>query len=121
MVAKSKAELKTISLGWGVQSWTLAAMVALGELEPVDFAVHSDTTWERAVTYQFAKEWTPWLEDHGVKVITVDDPKVAGAVVVNHRGLFIPAFTVDERFNTIYSRGQLRRQCTGRWRLCHSN
>ena len=48
------SKLKIISLGWGVQSWALAAMVALGELEPVDFAIHSDTTWERSDTYQFA-------------------------------------------------------------------
>ena len=33
--------MKIISLGWGVQSFTLAAMVALGELEPVDFAIHA--------------------------------------------------------------------------------
>jgi hypothetical protein len=31
-----------ISLGWGVQSFTLAAMVALGELPPVDVAIHAD-------------------------------------------------------------------------------
>ena len=31
--------MKVISLGWGVQSFTLAAMVALGELEPVDYAI----------------------------------------------------------------------------------
>ena len=27
--------LRIISLGWGVQSWTLAAMAALGEIPPV--------------------------------------------------------------------------------------
>lgn len=37
------ATLKVLSLGWGVQSWTLAAMVALKELPPVDYAVHADT------------------------------------------------------------------------------
>ena len=38
--------LKILSLGWGVQSWTLAAMAALGEIPKPDFAVHSDTTHE---------------------------------------------------------------------------
>lgn len=39
--------MRIISLGWGVQSFTLAAMAALDEIEPVDFAVHADTTEEK--------------------------------------------------------------------------
>ena len=81
--------MKIISLGWGVQSWTLAAMVALGELPPVDFAIHSDTTWERASTYEFARQWTPWLEERGVKVVTVSDKEAAQLVL---RGRSIPAY-----------------------------
>ena len=34
--------LKILSLGWGVQSWTLAAMAALGEIPMPDYAVHAD-------------------------------------------------------------------------------
>ncbi len=68
--------MKIISLGWGVQSFTLAAMVALGELEPVDAAVHADTTHESILTYQFAERWTPWLVERGVKVVkVVGDPR----------------------------------------------
>ena len=63
--------MKIISLGWGVQSFTLAAMVALGELEPVDFAIHADTTHESALTYEFASRWTPWLQKRGVVVVVV--------------------------------------------------
>ena len=105
--------MKIISLGWGVQSWTLAAMVALGELEPIDYAVHSDTTWEMGYTYEFAKQWTPWLEERGVKVRTVSDPACAGKVVEKNSGAFIPAFTISENGD----RGQLRRQCTQRWKI----
>lgn len=36
--------LRVISLGWGVQSWSLAAMAALGEIPRVDYAIHADTT-----------------------------------------------------------------------------
>ena len=39
-----------ISLGWGTQSFALAAMSALGELPPVDVAIHADTGYERAAT-----------------------------------------------------------------------
>ena len=49
------------SLGWGVQSWGMVAMIALGVLPPIDYAIHSDTGYERRETYAFAKNWTPWL------------------------------------------------------------
>ena len=60
--------LTVLSLGWGVQSWTLAAMAALGELPGLDVAIHADTTHERQATYAFAAQWTPWLAARGVKV-----------------------------------------------------
>jgi len=104
--------IKVISLGWGVQSWTLAAMVALGELEPVDYAVHSDTTWEMSYTYEFAEQWTPWLEERGVNVVTVSDENCADKVVDKWGGTFISAYTISNNSN-----GQLRRQCTQRWKI----
>jgi len=104
--------LKILSLGWGVQSWTLAAMVAIGELGPIDFAIHSDTGWEKEKTYEFAKEWTPWLKDKGIVVITVNDKESSGAVIDQWGGVFIPAYTISEKGN-----GQLRRQCTHRWKI----
>lgn len=104
--------MKILSLGWGVQSFTLAAMVALGELEPLDFAIHADTTWERKATYEFAKRWTPWLEERGVRVVTVRDANQAAAVTTLKTD--IPAFTVDKANDM---EGQLRRQCTGRWKI----
>lgn len=63
--------MKIISLGWGIQSFTLAAMSALGEIEKVDLAINADTTHERQATYEFAKRWTPWLQEHGLNVVTV--------------------------------------------------
>ncbi len=46
---------RVISLGWGLQSFTLAAMSALGELPRVDAAVHSDTIYENAPICGYAK------------------------------------------------------------------
>lgn len=105
--------MKVISLGWGVQSFTLAAMVALGELEPVDAVVHADTTHERSATYEFAKRWTPWLQERGVKVVTVRDGNPN--IITDRLGgkIFIPAFTATESAGG----GMLRRQCTQRWKL----
>ncbi len=105
---------RAINLGWGVQSWALAAMVALGELEPVAAAIHSDTTHERSSTYAFAAEWTPWLEAHGVTVVTVRDEHAANIFWQDDNGqTHMPLYTLDSNG----SHGQLRRSCTSRWKI----
>lgn len=102
--------MKIISLGWGVQSFTLAAMVALGELEPIDFAIHADTLHESALTYQFAERWTGWLFEHGVKVVTVKPE--SSPVIDEFGGIMIPAHAKQGN----KSDGIVRRQCTDKWK-----
>lgn len=106
--------MKAISLGWGVQSFGLAAMSALGELPCVDVAIHADTTHEREATYRFAEKWTPWLEEHGVKVVTVR-PNVAELTRTyddpDKSFVEIPAYTGND------SVGVLTRHCTGDWKI----
>jgi len=108
--------VKLLSMGWGVQTWTLGAMVALGKLPPVDFIIHADTTHEHSGTYDFARQWTPWLREHGCTVVTVqgkrtdvvrEDWGVSGAIL-------IPALTVEAATGEC---GQLRRQCTHDWKI----
>lgn len=89
----------------------MAAMVALGELEPVDFAIHADTLHERQLTYDFIRRWGPWFEEHQLQVFTVSNPKRAAAVMTNKTD--IPAFTR----NIQGSLGQLRRECTHAWKI----
>lgn len=100
---------RILSLGWGIQSTTLAAMVALGELEPVDAAIHADTTHESKLTYDFAARWTGWLEERGVRVVTVknNNSELGARAVVD-----IPAFTLSQKGD-----GQIRRQCTQHWKI----
>ena len=104
--------MRIISLGWGVQSFTLAAMAALGDLPKVDCAIHADTGFESQLTYQFADRWRWWLHDKGVIVHTVRENN---QVVTDRIGgeIFIPAFTNTPSSNG----GQLRRQCTQRWKI----
>jgi len=105
-----------ISLGWGVQSWTLAAMSALGELPPVSVAIHADTTHEMQATYEFAATWAPWLEERGVQVATVVNTGRGGTSVSVEGGrggeIVIPAYTKDGE-----QTGRIRRQCTGDWKI----
>lgn len=107
--------MRVLSLGWGVQSMTLAVMAALGELEPIDVALHSDTGYESKLTYEFAEKWTPWLEAHGVRVVTVKPEKNDLFTVRKTGKLFciIPAY---------YGRsdgyaGMTRRQCATNWKI----
>jgi 3'-phosphoadenosine 5'-phosphosulfate sulfotransferase (PAPS reductase)/FAD synthetase len=107
----NKVKLIAASLGWGVQSWTIAAMCALGEMGKPDFFVHADTDHEKQATYFFAETWTPWLIEHGCRVVTVQaDPHTIN--VVSDQPDF-PAFTINDNGGN----GQLRRQCTGRWKI----
>ncbi len=101
------SDLAVLSLGWGVQSFTLAAMSALGDLPLLDYAVHADTGYEQAHTYAFAAKMTPWLEEHGVKVRTVQE-----------RGKWQQLFIGDDIAipASIEGGGMMGRQCTSNWK-----
>jgi len=113
--------LKILSLGWGVQSWTLAAMAALGEIPMPDYAVHADTTHEMQGTYSHAAKWTPWLEERGIPVVTVQAPEKLVATSEwakpygeNTNGMLIPAYSVKLQNLEV---GQVHRQCTNQWKI----
>lgn len=107
--------MKVLSLGWGIQSFTLAAMAALGEIEKPDVAIHADTLNERSDTYRFAADWTPWLESKGVRVVTVDNPVGSMWDILAERNgqAFAPFYTLSEGGK----KGALLRSCTGRWKI----
>jgi len=104
--------MKIISLGWGVQSFTLAAMSALGELEPVDFAIHADTTHESQLTYQFATRWSPWFEEHNLQIYTVK-PKNADPIKNQDGFSDVPYYSAS----VSHGNGQTKRQCTTHWKI----
>lgn len=104
--------MKIISLGWGVQSFTLAAMSATGVLPPVDAAVHADTRHERRETYEFAERWTPWLEKRGLSVFTVRGGRPMLGQAPNYTS--IPAFTT---WPNGQQSGMLWRECTADWKI----
>ena len=107
--------MKILSLGWGVQSFTLAVMSALGDLEKLDFAIHADTTYERSETYEFIKKYTSWLNDYGIKTITVTNKinQLPEKWANGYNQVFIPITTLSEKGE----KGKLLRTCTGRWKI----
>jgi hypothetical protein len=103
--------INILSLGWGVQSFTLACMSALGELPKV-IVVHSDTTHERESTYRFAEKWTGFLVANGIEVVTVKSKSADIGDMKNN--IHLPAHTT---WANGQPSGMLRRQCTGRWKI----
>ena len=113
-------QLIYLSVGWGVQSFTIAAMVALGELPSIDLALHADTGHEAEGTYQHAAKWTPWLQARGLKIVTVhpkDNQVVSTAWGQPNNGghVQIPAFSLDKTDRS--KEGQIPRQCTRYWKI----
>ena len=107
-------DLVFLSMGWGEQSFTLAAMVALGGLPAIDLAIHADTGHEAQGPYEHAARYTPWLGERGLRVVTVRDPRTDLVMQEWSGSVQIPAFTREDGTD---SAGQLMRQCTRNWKL----
>jgi len=106
--------LTVLSMGWGVQTWTMAAMMALDEMPRADFIVFADTHHESVETYDFIRKWAPWLGEHGLNVVTVKGKRTDVVREDWSNSVLIPAFTVEEGTG---KRGQVRRQCTHDWKI----
>ena len=107
--------LRILSLGAGVQSSTLALMIAHGEIPMVDCAIFSDTQWEPKHVY----DWLDWLQAQlPFPVHRVSNGSLREAIFRKKddgaaRVAAIPWFTI----NPDGSRGMGRRQCTSEYKL----
>ncbi len=108
--------LSYLSLGWGIQSTTLAAMMAFDEIPRADYIIHADTTHEKEATYEYAERMTPWFGEHGIDIVTVRGKWLDVAISQWGDGtsVMIPAFTLDKVDG---SKRQVRRQCTSYWKI----
>ena len=93
---RSSLRLRTLSLGAGVQSTTLALMAAHGEIGPMpDCAIFADTGWEPGAVYEHLR-WlmSPNVLPFPVHVVSAgnirDEILAAGQ---GKRWASIPAFT----------------------------
>lgn len=141
----SSIRLRTLSLGAGVQSTTLALMAAHGEIGPMpDCAIFADTGWEPKAVYEHLE----WLMSANVLPFPVhivsagnirDDLLAAGegkrwasipafARTVTPAGSVVPVFDEDDDGDLIeigrrstsretVSIGMIRRQCTSDFKI----
>lgn len=108
-------KLRVLSLGAGVQSSTLALMIAREELPPVDCAIFSDTGWEPKAVY----EWLNWLEAqlpfpvYRVSAGDIRADQMSGLNSTRQRFVAVPWFTLSPKGK----QGMGRRQCTAEYKL----
>lgn len=110
--------MRILSLGFGVQSFTLAVMHVRGDIEPFDHIIHADTTHESVKTYEFIKKWTPYIDTAGVPIITLKTT-VNKTKIVQKGPKAKNAYT----YLPIYPKkpdgkpGKLSRFCTANWKI----
>ena len=109
-----------LSLGAGVQSSTLALMIAHGELEPVEAAIFADTGWEPVRVY----EWLNWLESeiqqcpHPFPIYRVSEgnlreDQIKATNTTGQRFAAVPWFLKMPNGDTAMG----RRQCTSEYKI----
>jgi hypothetical protein len=114
--------MKILSLGAGVQSTTIALMSARGELPTLDVAIFADTGSEPAAVYRHLA----WLQTPGLLPFPIHVVKANGGISLGDgilaamngqggRGSHArpPLFVL----NPDGSRGMVRRQCTGDYKI----
>lgn len=105
--------MRVLSLGAGVQSSTLALMIAAGEVPMVDAAIFADTQWEPRKVY----EWLNWLElQLPFPVYRVTAGNIRKNLMHNSQGqrfAAVPWFIISPSGKE----GMGRRQCTSEYKL----
>jgi len=108
--------LTVLSLGYGVQSSTIALLAEHGEIEQPDYAIFADTHSEPESVYR----WRDWLDQRITKfpIITVSAGDLGGELRAAIRGendaYGRPPFFVHGRSGEV---GRVRRQCTGDYKI----
>lgn len=114
-----KTNLRVLSLGAGVQSSTLALMIAKGKIPMVDCAIFADTMGEPKAVY----EWLSWLEkqlNYPVYKVSKGDLRkdMLDAINGKYKFLSVPLYTKNAETG---KKGLLRRQCTADYKILPVN
>lgn len=107
--------LRTLSLGAGVQSTTLALMAERGEIPKPNAAIFADTQWEPKATYQHL-DWLETQLSFPVRRVSAGNLRESILAKRNPTGgryVSIPTYTVKPTGEE----GMGRRQCTAEFKL----
>ena len=104
--------LRYLGLGCGVQSGTLAEMIAEGDLPSVDMAIFADTGDEPEYVYEYRDYLKGRLAKVGIPLVTVTSGNLVQDLYGGKRSASIPLYT-----NLNGARGVMRRQCTNEYKI----
>ena len=112
-VSEKQTIKRFLSLGGGVQSFTLALLVKEGLVPPVDAAIFADTQWEPYWVYEQI-EWLKSIVPFPIFNVTAGNLRedLVNSYQTGDRCSSIPAFTPD---------GIGRRQCTNEYKIVPIN
>lgn len=113
--------LKTLSLGAGVQSSTIAEMIVEGELEPVDVVIFADTGDEPGHVYQHVEYLKGRLAKVNIPLVVVNNGNLVEDVYADGRFATMPLFSkqlfpINKQASRIQI-GRLKRQCTHEYKI----
>ncbi|ONI49847.1 hypothetical protein STIB_61460 [Streptomyces sp. IB2014 011-1] len=108
-------QFRALSLGAGVQSSTLLALSAAGDLPKVDYAIFADTGWEpRAVYDHLDRLEREIAAPAGIPVLRVSTGNIRDdALDPHHRFASMPLYILNQDGKA----GMTRRQCTGEYKI----
>ena len=111
----SEYPIRVLSLGAGVQSSTLLRMSILGEIEPVQHAIFSDTGWEPSYVYKHLSVLQKEAEDAGIQFHRVSKGNLREDFLNSsgRRWVSIPLY-IENQDGSV---GTARRQCTNEYKL----
>lgn len=108
-------EFTYVSMGAGVQSTTIALLIAEGRLPAPQFAVFSDTGWEPAEVYEHLNRIDrELLKPNGIELVRVAEGNIRDESIDPHFPVHLPLFT---RTQDGVKGGLMRRQCTSNYKL----
>lgn len=109
---------RVLSIGWGIQSFTIAAMDVFGDIEPIDLIIHADTKHESVLTYAFKEKYSSFITSTNTPMVTVHTsiakttPVQKGAKAKNAY-TYLPLY--PKKSNGLP--GKLSRYCTANWKI----
>jgi len=101
--------LRILSLGGGVQSFTLALLIKNGEIPPIDAAIFADTQWEPHWVYEQI-EWLRGVVPFPIHTVSAGNLRedLMNSYTTGNQFVVIPAFQEEHI-------GQ--RQCTNQYKI----
>jgi hypothetical protein len=112
---------RILSIGWGVQSFTLAMMAKFGDIAPFDYIIHGDTSHESTLTYAHIEKYKSIIIDPSRYIVvgtaTSNKAVVRISAESKNKYTYVPVYVKNKAGKD----GKLIRYCTSKWKIDPAN